>query len=460
MSVGLVCNNSRMDISGDIAGHIGTPLTGNATKVLLLGAGELGKQLVIAFQNLGLEVHAVDRYAGAPAQQLAHFSYIADITDEAKVLEIAQRIRPDYIVPEVEVVAVEALSRLESETPAVVVPSARACELTQSRQTIREAAENIGLPVTAYRFASSAEELAEAVHELGMPCIVKPDVATSGKGHMLVKDEEDLKDAWNLVRRVSSDEKRVIAERFVDFDYEVTLLAVRSIDPATGKLCTWFSEPIGHRHERGDLIESWQPLAMSEIALENARSVAARISNELGGRGVYGVELFVAGEDVYFSSVSPRPSDTAMLTGYTQRFSEFELHARAILGYPIDVTLTSPGASVVLHADAATDDVAYSGVAEAMAFEETDVCLFGKPGAYAGRRMGMVATTAEDVETARDRAALAAAKISISQTPNAHVVANAQAVDPVANDAADIDFVEVAEPVVEVDPVLNRSADD
>lgn len=268
--------------------------------MLLLGAGELGKQLVIAFQNLGLEVHAVDRYAGAPAQQLAHFSYIADITDEAKVFEIAQRIRPDYIVPEVEVVAVEALSRLESETPAVVVPSARACELTQSRQAIREAAESIGLPVTAYRFASSAEELAEAVHELGMPCIVKPDVATSGKGHMLVKDEEDLEDAWHLVRRVSSDEKRVIAERFVDFDYEVTLLAIRSIDPATGKLSTWFSEPIGHRHERGDLIESWQPLAMSEIALENARSVAARISNELGGRGVYGVELFVAGEDVYF----------------------------------------------------------------------------------------------------------------------------------------------------------------
>lgn len=449
-----------MNISGDYAGHIGTPLTANATKVLLLGAGELGKQLVVAFQNLGLEVHAVDRYAGAPAQQLAHFSYIADITDEAKVVELAERIRPHYVVPEVEMVAVDALSRLEAETDAVVIPSAHACELTHNRQSIREAAENIGLPVSAYRFAASQEELAAAVEELGYPCIVKPDVTTSGKGHMVVRDAEEIAEAWNLVRRVSSDENRVVAERFVDFDYEVTLLAVRSIDPVSGKLCTWFSEPIGHRHENGDLVESWQPIAMSEIALENARSVAARISNELGGRGVYGVELFVSGDDVYFSSVSPRPSDTAMLTDYTQRFSEFELHARAILGYPIDVTLTSPGASVVLHADEEVDDVAYTGIAEAMTFEETDVRLFGKPGAYKGRRMGLVSTTAEEVEVARDRAALAAAKISVGPTPGETVRSSAQTIDLDAADSSDIEVIEVPEPVVEVDPVLTRSADD
>lgn len=448
-----------MTTVGDIAGHIGTPLTGNATKVLLLGAGELGKQLVIAFQNLGLEVHAVDRYAGAPAQQLAHFSYIADIRDPHKVWELTERIKPDYVVPEVETVAVEALKRIE-EFGTTVVPSARACELTQCRESVREVAESIGLPVTAYRFAESAEELKEAVGELGLPCIVKPDITTSGKGHVLLKEEEDVEEAWAMVRHVSSDNKRVVVERFVDFDYEVTLLAVRSIDPATGKMATWFSEPIGHRHENGDLVESWQPMAMSEDALANARSVAARISNELGGRGVYGVELFVAGDEVYFSSVSPRPLDTAMLTGYTQRFSEFELHVRAILGFPIDVTMVSPGAAVILHADAELDDVSFSGLDTALSYEETDVRLFGKPWAYAGRRMGMVATTAEDVETARDRAALAAGKITVGPNADRTVHGDSQPVEPTANAASDIELIEVPEPVVDVDPKLIRSTDD
>ena len=450
-----------MTTVGDIAGQIGTPLTGSATKVLLLGAGELGKQLVIAFQNLGLEVHAVDRYAGAPAQQLAHFSYIADIRDPQKVWELTERIKPDYVVPEVETVAVEALKRIEEEVGATVVPTARACELTQSRESVREVAESIGLPVTAYRFAETAEELQEAVGELGLPCIVKPDITTSGKGHVLLKEEEEIEETWAMVRHVSTDHKRVVVERFVDFDYEVTLLAVRSIDPATGKMATWFSEPIGHRHENGDLVESWQPMAMSEDALANARSVAARISNELGGRGVYGVELLVAGDEVYFSSVSPRPLDTAMLTGYTQRFSEFELHVRAMLGFPIDVTLVSPGAAVILHADAELDDVSYSGLDAAMAYEETDVRLFGKPWAYAGRRMGMVATTAEDVETARDRAALAAAKITVAPGSSSGAdQVDAQPVTPAGSPVSDIEVIEVPEPVVDVDPKLTRSADD
>lgn len=447
-----------MDFAEDSAKFIGTPLTPNATKVLLLGSGELGKALAIAFQNLGLEVHAVDRYAGAPAQQIAHFSYIADIHDEAKVLELTERIRPQFVIPEVEMVAVGALAKLEQAGEVTVVPTARACELTQDRESVRRVAENIGLPVSAYRFASSLEQLQAAATELGFPCIIKPDVATSGKGHMIARDEHDVAEAWNLVRRVSSDEGRVVAERFVDFDYEVTLLAVRSIDPVSGKLATWFSEPIGHRHENGDLVEAWQPMAMSEIALENARSVAARISNELGGRGVYGVELFVAGDDVYFSSVSPRPSDTAMLTSYTQRFSEFELHARAILGYPIDVTLVSPGASVVLHAEEESSDVAYSGVSQAMTYAETDVRLFGKPGTYKGRRMGLVVSTAEDVEEARDRAALAAAKISVGPTPGLSKV-ETSATNP-NEPESDVDILEVPHPVVEVDPDLVRSADD
>ncbi len=396
-----------------MAPAVGTPLTANATKVLLLGAGELGKELASAFQNLGLEVHAVDRYKGAPAQQVAHFAYVADIHDEEAVMNLCAQVRPDYVVPEIEHVAVAALTQLEARGDTVVVPTARACELTQNRAAQRQAAEEIGLPVTAYEFASSVEELGQAVDKLGLPCIIKPDSATNGRGHFLLRDRADLQEAWDSVHRALDDGHRLVAERFVDFDYEATLLAVRSIDPATGQLATWFSEPIGHRHAGGDLVEAWQPLAMSEAALGNARSIAARISNALGGRGVYGVEVFVAGDEVYFSSVSPRPSDTAMLTAYTQRFSQFELHARAILGYPIDVTLVSPGAAVVLHADADLNDVCYTGVGEALAFEETDVRLYGKPGAYRGRRMGLVATTADNVTAARDRAALAAAKIGV-----------------------------------------------
>ena len=397
----------------DFARNVGTPLSPNATKVMILGGGELGKDLAAAFHKLGLEVHAVERYEGSPAAQVAQFSHIADVTNKDAVLELAREIRPDFVVPEVENVSFEALAELDEHSPAVVVPTARACELTQTREAMRAAATELGLPTTAIRPAASAEQLREAVEELGYPCVVKPDVSTSGKGHMIVREPGEIEEAWAKVRRVGSDEERVIAERFVDFDYEVTVLAVRSIDPATGKLATWFSEPIGHRHEHGDLVEAWQPMAMNQRAAENARSVAARISNALGGRGVYGVELFVSGEDVYFSSVSPRPADTAMLTHYTQRFSQFDLHARAILGYPIDVTLVSPGAAVVLHAKDSGEEIAYAGLAEAMAVEETDVRLFGKPNAYPGRRMGLVASTAPTVEEARDHAVLAASRITV-----------------------------------------------
>ena len=396
--------------------YIGSPLTSNAVRVLMLGGGELAKGLVGAFQNLGLEVHVVDRYEGSPAQQVAHFSYTADIDDEKAVLDLVAHIKPAYVVPEIEGVADEALQALHDDSAVTVVPTARACELTSDRKKLREVAESLGLPTTAYKVVETFDALKEAVNELGLPCIIKPDVATSGRGHVLVKDEDQLKDAWDNVRRGKKN-SWVVAERFVDFDYEVIIMAVRSIDPETGKLATWFSEPIGYEHARGNLVDCWQPKTMSQRAFENARSVAARISNELGGRGIFAVELFVAGDDIYFSSVTPRPSDKAMLTEATQRFSQYELHARAILGLPIDITLVSPGASSLLHATEEIDEVTYSGVEEALQVAETDVRLFGKPSAYPGRRMGLIMATADDVSEARDRAAIAASKITISAAP-------------------------------------------
>lgn len=396
--------------------YIGSPLTSNAVRVLMLGGGELAKGLVGAFQNLGLEVHVVDRYEGSPAQQVAHFSYTADIDDEKAVLDLVAHIKPAYVVPEIEGVADEALHALHDDSAVTVVPTARACELTSDRKKLREVAESLGLPTTAYKVVETFDALKEAVNELGLPCIIKPDVATSGRGHVLVKDEDQLKDAWDNVRRGKKN-SWVVAERFVDFDYEVIIMAVRSIDPETGKLATWFSEPIGYEHARGNLVDCWQPKTMSQRAFENARSVAARISNELGGRGIFAVELFVAGDDIYFSSVTPRPSDKAMLTEATQRFSQYELHARAILGLPIDITLVSPGTSSLLHATEEIDEVTYSGVEEALQVAETDVRLFGKPSAYPGRRMGLIMATADDVSEARDRAAIAASKITISAAP-------------------------------------------
>ncbi|MDY3126941.1 MAG: formate-dependent phosphoribosylglycinamide formyltransferase [Corynebacterium sp.] len=395
--------------------YIGSPLGPHATRVLVLGGGELGKGLAKSFQNLGLEVHVADRYEGAPAQQVAHFSYTIDFDDPTAVLELAHQVKPHYIVPEIENISSEALQVLASDTPAMVVPTARACDLTSDRKKQRETAESLGLPTSAYRFVESFAALEEAVAELDVPCIIKPDAQTSGRGHVLVKDKEQLADAWMAITRGT--DQRVVVEQFVDFDYEVTILAVRSIDPATGELATWFSEVIGYEHQQGNLVESWQPAPMSPRAFENARSVAARISNELGGRGVYAVELFVAGDDVYFSSVTPRPSDKAMLTVYTQRYSQYDLHARAILGLPIDVTLISPGAACVLHASEYLDEVAFYGLEDAMRMAETDVRIFGKTSAYPGRRMGLVGATANDIAEARDRAALAHSRIRVGAVP-------------------------------------------
>lgn len=398
--------------SGEV---IGTPLSPNATRVLLLGAGEIGRELAISFQRLGLEVHAVDKRNGAPGHQVAQYSYVADVTDAQAVLELARRIEPHYVVPEIEIVAVEALREIEEGSSAIVVPGARACELTMEREAIRRtASEQLGLPTTAYDFASSPEELATILGDMGYPSIVKPAVTSNGRGHMVVRYGDDVQEAWETASTEPHFDGRVIVERFVDFDFEVTQLAVRSIDPATGEMATWFAEPIGHDHRNGGLIDSWQPLQLSQVAWENARSIAARISNELGGRGVYGVELFVAGDDVYFSSVSPRPTDTGMVTMATQRFSQFDLHARAILGMPIDVTLTSPGAARMLRADVNGDFLSYSGLEGALAHPETTVVLFGKAGSYPGRRMGVVLSTADNTDAAHLAAREASMQISIA----------------------------------------------
>ncbi|AWB82684.1 formate-dependent phosphoribosylglycinamide formyltransferase [Corynebacterium yudongzhengii] len=390
-------------------------MSGNATTVLLLGSGELGRELTLSFQRLGLEVHAVDRYADAPAHQVAQYQYVADISDTDQVRSLIRRIRPDFIVPEIESVAVDALIEIEESTGVHVVPCIRACALTARREGIRSVAcDGLGLPTTAYAFATTLEEFREACEELGYPCVVKPAVYTSSMRHVLVESPEDVERAWGQVYRPTDrGEDAIVVERFVDFDAEITILAVRSIDPATGELATWFSEPIGHRHHQGALIESWQPIEITEDAMDNARSVAARITNALGGQGVFGVELFIAGDEVYFSSVSPRPHDTGMVTLGTQRFSQFDLHARAILGLPIDVTLTSPGASAFLLAEESSRNVSYSGINKALSVAETDVRLFGKPTAYPGRAMGVVLTTSETVDGARRAARDAASMVEI-----------------------------------------------
>lgn len=399
---------------------IGTPLLPNATKVMLLGSGELGKEVAIAFQRLGVEVHAVDRYENAPAHQVAHFSYVIDMTDPAAVRETISTVKPDFVIPEIEALATDELLKIEEEGLATIVPTARAAKLTMNREGIRRlASEELGLPTSGYEFCSTFAEFVEASERLGYPNVVKPVMSSSGKGQSVVKSAEDLEAAWEYAMngaRVAN--QRVIVEEFVEFEYEITLLTVRGIDPATGKAATWFCEPIGHRQQDGDYVESWQPMAMNEHALENARSVAARITHALGGRGVFGVELFVSGEDVYFSEVSPRPHDTGLVTMATQRFSEFELHAKAILGLPVDVTLVSPGASAVIYGGIDSMGVSYSGLTEALTVAETDIRLFAKPEAFLRRRMGVAVSTAEDVDTARERATRAAGAITVHPGEN------------------------------------------
>ncbi|MDR5812854.1 MULTISPECIES: formate-dependent phosphoribosylglycinamide formyltransferase [unclassified Caballeronia] len=395
------------------AARIGTPLSAHATRVMLLGAGELGKEVIIALQRLGVEVIAVDRYANAPGHQVAHRAHVIDMTDAAALQALIEQEQPHLIVPEIEAIATDALAAIEAAGQVTVIPTARATQLTMNREGIRRlAAETLGLPTSPYAFANSLDELKAAIGRIGFPCVVKPVMSSSGKGQSVLRSEADVQPAWQYALaggRVNHG--RVIVEGFVDFEYEITLLTVRAADPASGATQTYFCEPVGHVQVAGDYVESWQPQAMSPVALERAREVAAQVTTALGGRGLFGVELFVRGDDVWFSEVSPRPHDTGLVTLATQRFSEFELHARAILGLPVDTALRTPGASAVIYGGLDEAGIAFEGVAEALAVPGADLRLFGKPESFVKRRMGVALATGADTTEARARAREAASKV-------------------------------------------------
>jgi phosphoribosylglycinamide formyltransferase 2 len=387
---------------------IGTPLSPSATKVMLLGSGELGKEVIIALQRLGVEVIAVDRYANAPGHQVAHRAHVIAMTDGAALRRLIEQERPQLVVPEIEAIATDALVEIEREGLVEVIPTARAVQLTMNREGIRRlAAEDLGLPTSPYRFANGLDELRTAIETtpgIGYPCVVKPVMSSSGKGQTLVRTPDEVAAAWQYAESAARVRgSRVIVEGFIDFDYEITLLTVRARDES-GAVKTYFCAPVGHLQVHGDYVESWQPQPMSPRALERARDIAARVTSELGGRGVFGVELFIKGDEVWFSEVSPRPHDTGLVTMCTQAQSEFELHARAILGLPVDVQQVSAGASAVVYGGVEARGIRYDGVAQALAVPCSDLRLFGKPESYKRRRMGVALATAADVETARERA--------------------------------------------------------
>ncbi|NLE78500.1 MAG: formate-dependent phosphoribosylglycinamide formyltransferase [Rhodococcus sp.] len=392
--------------------RFGTPLTSGAIRVMLLGSGELGKEVAIALQRLGVEVIAVDRYANAPGHQVAHRAHTIDMSDGAAVLKLIETEQPHFVVPEIEAIATEALAEAEERGLATVIPTARATQLTLNREGIRRlAAEELGLPTSPFEFADSLESVRAAVERIGAPCVIKPVMSSSGKGQSTVRSLDEVEAAWEYALAGGRiNHGRVIVEGFVDFDYEITQLTVRAIG-ADGETGTFFCEPIGHLQESGDYIESWQPQPMSDLALQRSREVADKVTTALGGRGIFGVELFVKGDDVYFSEVSPRPHDTGLVTLRSQRLSEFELHARAILGLPVDTTLDAPGASAVIYGGMDAEGIGFEGVADALSVPETDLRLFGKPESFVRRRMGVAVSTAADVETARARAREAASKV-------------------------------------------------
>ena len=390
---------------------LGTPLSDTATRVMLLGAGELGKEVAIELQRLGVEVIAVDRYPNAPAMQVAHRSHVIPMTDPQVLNGVILAEAPHIIVPEIEAIATEVLAQVEAAGVARVIPTARATQLTMNREGIRRlAAEELGLPTSPYAFVESAAELAEAAHRIGLPVFVKPVMSSSGKGQSMIDALEDAGNAWRYAQTGGRVETtRVIVEGRIDFDYEITLLTVRSM--RGGQVVTDFCEPIGHRQEKGDYVESWQPQAMSPAALARAQEIAGKVTDALGGLGVFGVELFVKGDEVWFSEVSPRPHDTGLVTLASQRMSEFALHARAILGLPVDVSRRDVAASAVIYGGVEAEGVAYEGVAEALSVPTADLRLFGKPESYARRRMGVALARGEDVEQARARARDAASRV-------------------------------------------------
>ena len=382
----------------------------------LLGAGEIGKEVTIALSRLGVEITAIDRYDGAPAQQVAHNALTVDMSDPEALTAAIRSSGATIVVPEIEALATDALVALEQAGEVRVVPTARAVQLTMNREGIRRlAAEELGLPTSPYAFASCLEELVAGAQQVGFPCVVKPVMSSSGHGQSVVRGPEDLEAAW---RYAAADGRvnrgRVIVEGFVRFDTEITLLTVRWRHPGTGETVTSFCEPIGHRQVDGDYVESWQPQSLNQAALKRAQQVAEAVTAALGGWGLFGVELFIRGEEVLFSEVSPRPHDTGLVTLASQRLSEFELHARALLGLPVDTLLRSPGASVTIKAtgdSAHGEGVSFAGLDEALMQHGVDLRLFGKPEAHPGRRLGVVVVCADDVQIAGDRARAAARAI-------------------------------------------------
>jgi phosphoribosylglycinamide formyltransferase 2 len=392
---------------------IGTPLSPSATKVMLLGSGELGKEVLIALQRLGVETIAVDRYENAPGQQVAHHARTITMSDPAQLKALIEQERPHLVVPEIEAIATPMLEELEAAGVVRVIPTARAARLTMDREGIRRlAAETLGLPTSPYVFCDSLAELQAAIDErIGYPCIVKPVMSSSGKGQSKISGPADVKNAWDHAMaggRVSHG--RVIVEGFIDFDYEITQLTVRALG-ADGQVQTHFCEPIGHVQVSGDYVESWQPHPMHPEALDQSRRIAQAVTDNLGGQGLFGVELFVKGSAVWFSEVSPRPHDTGMVTLCTQWQNEFELHARAILGLPVNTALKSPGASAVIYGGLNATGIAFDDVEKALQVPQTDLRLFGKPESFDKRRMGVALAFDADVELARERAKLAASLV-------------------------------------------------
>lgn len=394
---------------------IGTPLSKSGTRVLLLGSGELGKEIAIAAQRLGVEVVAADRYAHAPAHAVAHRAHVIDMTDPQALRALIDKERPQIIVPEIEAIATDVLVEVEAQGLATVTPCARAVKLTMNREGIRRlAAEELKLPTSPYAFASSQAELVAAVNGpegIDYPCFVKPVMSSSGKGQSRVDSADQLEKAWQYAASAGRVQGgRVIVEGMIEFDYEITLLTVRALDE-NGKLETNFCDPIGHIQVKGDYVESWQPHPMSEKMLARAKDMAETITEALGGRGIFGVELFIKGDKLWFSEVSPRPHDTGMVTMVTQAQNEFELHLRAILGLPVGTRMRRPGASAVIYGGIEAEGIRFAGVDEALRVPESQLRLFGKPVSYERRRMGVALASANDVETARKRAKECAAKV-------------------------------------------------
>ena len=388
----------------------GTATRPGAIRALLLGSGELGKEVAIELQRLGIEVIAADRYAHAPAMQVAHAAHVLDMLDSAALRALVNEVKPDLIIPEIEAIATDTLAELEQEGVRVV-PNARATQLTMNREGIRRlAAEELGLPTSSYRFAQSKEEFIAAVEAIGLPCVVKPVMSSSGKGQSLLRDLAKLDESWTYAQEGGrAGRGKVIVEGFVPFEYEITLLTVRAVDGIH------FCDPIGHRQEDGDYRESWQPQAMSELALARAKEVAAKVVEALGGHGLFGVELFIRGDEVWFSEVSPRPHDTGMVTLISQDLSEFALHVRAILGLPVGtITQFGPSASAVVLREGHSQDIRYQGVGEALALVAgAQLRLFGKPEIAGRRRLGVALARGQECEEAVEKAKAVAARVEV-----------------------------------------------